>query len=291
MGKCRDFCQNHFGLIHPHSKKKFYWDLIIILLSIINAIYVPMEITFSLQSSLMETINYAMDAIFIMDIVVNFRTIYLDPRTMDPVTNNKMIALAYIKSGRFFVDFLASFPLEIIGDATNVSKGTLKLISLIKLTRLLRLSKIVTFIKMKKSLKHGIRLFILVIYLFLIVHFMACFAYYIFQINQTWIPPKDIVPDTTSVYNSLTEGYYTMFYYGALFLLNNDPLPRSTLEVICCTVFVFIGIITIGLLIGQFSSIIINITKKSRIESEKLDFIQTMMFTLKIPDETQDRIL
>lgn len=76
-------------LIHPHSHFKFYWDMFIIGLSLINAIYVPVEIAFSIQTPSMEGINYFMDVVFVMDIFVNFRTIQFDERTNDPITDPK----------------------------------------------------------------------------------------------------------------------------------------------------------------------------------------------------------
>jgi len=59
----------------------------------------------------------------------------------------------------------------------------LKLIGLIKLTRLLRLGRIITYIRMSKSFKHGIKIFMLAIYLFLIIHWIDCAAYYIFMVD------------------------------------------------------------------------------------------------------------
>jgi potassium voltage-gated channel Eag-related subfamily H protein 7 len=90
--------------------------MLIIVLSLINAIYVPVEITFAIETPAMEGINYIMDSIFVIDIIVNFRTIYFDDRTNDPITNTREIAINYILRGRFFVDVVATLPLEFIGD-------------------------------------------------------------------------------------------------------------------------------------------------------------------------------
>lgn len=280
-------------LIHPHSKGKFYWDMIINLLSLMNAIYVPVEISYEIDTPEMEAVNYVMDIIFLIDIVVNFRTIIFDERTSDAITDNRAIAINYIKGGRFFIDLVASLPLEVIGDLSGgtISKGTLKLIGLIKLTRLLRLGKIINFIKVNKSFKHGLRFLLLFIYLFLIIHFIDCAAFYVFSITSNWVPPMDIIQQETTVYEDLTEGYWIMFYYGSLFLMSNDPCPMNTTEIIVCTFFVLLGSITLGLLIGNFSDLINNITKKARVEAEKVDFIHQMMFTLKLPEEIQNRIL
>lgn len=185
MASCKEKLSKLTELIHPHSKGKFYWDTVINILSLMNAVYVPLEVSFAIETPAMEAVNYIMDLIFLADIVVNFRTIYFDSRTSDPVIDNNKIAINYVKGGRFAVDLIASIPLEVIGDFAggSINKGTLKLIGLIKLTRLLRLGKIVTYVKMKKSFKHGIRIILLAIYLFLIIHWFACGAYYVFNMN------------------------------------------------------------------------------------------------------------
>ena len=139
--------------IHPLSKFKFWWDLIINSLSLLNAVYVPIEIAFNLNTEGMDILNYLMDFIFFVDIIMNFKTIIFEDRTNEPITNSKIIAWNYIKGGRFAVDVLATIPIELIGDLAGFSKGTLKLVSLMKLTRLLRLSRLITFIRMKKSFK------------------------------------------------------------------------------------------------------------------------------------------
>lgn len=180
--------------IHPLSKFKFWWDLIINSLSLTNAMYVPVEIAFNINTEGMSFLNYAMDLIFFADIILSFRTIIIDEKTFDPITSSKSIAFHYIKGGRFFIDFVATVPIEMIGDLAGFSGTTLKLISLLKLTRLLRLSRLITFIKMKKEFKQSLRLIILAVYIFLLIHLMACGTYYITDISSTWIPASEMLP-------------------------------------------------------------------------------------------------
>ena len=96
------------------SKGKFYWDVLIILLSLLNAIYVPIEIAFNKRSTLMDIFNHIIDSLFMLDILVNFRTIYFDSKTLEPISDSKMIAKNYVKGGRFFIDLLCSLPIEAI---------------------------------------------------------------------------------------------------------------------------------------------------------------------------------
>lgn len=55
--------------------------------------------------------NYFIDAIFFIDLVLNFRTTYFNPRTGDEVSDPKLIAASYLKS-RFWFDLLAAVPFD-----------------------------------------------------------------------------------------------------------------------------------------------------------------------------------
>jgi hypothetical protein len=55
--------------------------------------------------------NWIIDFFFFLDILVNFRTTFIDQKTGDEVFNGKKIARNYIKS-RFWIDFLATIPFD-----------------------------------------------------------------------------------------------------------------------------------------------------------------------------------
>jgi len=54
--------------------------------------------------------------LFILDIILNFRTTYINPKTNIETTDPKKVALNYIYSVRFTVDVLASIPFEAIAE-------------------------------------------------------------------------------------------------------------------------------------------------------------------------------
>jgi hypothetical protein len=58
--------------------------------------------------------NYLCDALFIIDIFLNFRTTISDFITGNEITSSKRIAIAYLK-GRFLLDLISAIPFEIIG--------------------------------------------------------------------------------------------------------------------------------------------------------------------------------
>jgi hypothetical protein len=109
-------------MFSPNSPFKIKWDLLIIILSLYNSILVPLQFSFSDifdDKFYLSYIDYIIDVFFFMDIVVNFRTIYIDTKTDLPVTDGKKIAFNYLFKGRFLIDFVASLPTEEIYQLFN----------------------------------------------------------------------------------------------------------------------------------------------------------------------------
>ena len=103
------------------------------------------------------------DVVFAIDILVNFRTTYISEKTSTEVVNGKLIAKNYIFGGRFVIDLLASIPFDLFvssSDETHPSSSNdAVLLGLLKLVRLLRLGRIVTYMKMRQGYKLGFKIF------------------------------------------------------------------------------------------------------------------------------------
>jgi hypothetical protein len=59
------------------------------------------------------TLNFFIDFCFILDIIVNFRTTYINIRTGDEISDSKMIAKEYVKY-RFWVDLIPTISWDYI---------------------------------------------------------------------------------------------------------------------------------------------------------------------------------
>ncbi len=63
---------------------------------------------------------------------------------------------------------------------------------------------------------------------------------------------------------SIGDLYFLDFYYSLLTMVGNDLLPQNDIEIGFSTLFILIGSIVIGTIIGEFSSILSEISKKAR---------------------------
>ena len=98
-------------LNHPYRIK---WDLIVMALSIWNSISAPIEIAFapaSFEVSEIIYFNKIVDYFFIIDIIFNFRTSFINPLSGDEVIKPNKIATHYVK-GMFLIDLLSALPFE-----------------------------------------------------------------------------------------------------------------------------------------------------------------------------------
>uniref|UniRef100_A0A182MMK9 Ion transport domain-containing protein n=1 Tax=Anopheles culicifacies TaxID=139723 RepID=A0A182MMK9_9DIPT len=154
-------------VIHPCSSFRFYWDLCMLLLLVANLIILPVAISFFNDdlSTRWIAFNCLSDTIFLVDIVVNFRTgIMQQDNAEQVILDPKLIAKHYLKTW-FFLDLISSIPLDYIflifnqmqkysqdfSDSFQLLHAgralrILRLAKLLSLVRLLRLSRLVRYV-------------------------------------------------------------------------------------------------------------------------------------------------
>ena len=102
-----------------------------------------------------------MDANFYFDIAFNFRTTFINEKTGLECIRGKEIVINYLMQWRFYLDLLSIVPFELLWNATNEGGGSttqFKVFDLLKLVRLLRLGRIITYLKVKQNIKIGFRI-------------------------------------------------------------------------------------------------------------------------------------
>ena len=90
------------------------WDLFVMVLATWNCFAIPLEIAFEPAMSKGAgwlVINSVTDVLFLVDIVLTFRTTYINTATGDEITEPLKIAMQYL-SGRFWIDLLATIPFD-----------------------------------------------------------------------------------------------------------------------------------------------------------------------------------
>ena len=114
-------------IINNESVFKVTWDWFVLALVLYTAIEIPFTMSFLTTARQTkdqldvwkkinsgephEIINIIVDVMFIVDIMINFRTTYVEQKTQLIISEPKKIAIHYLKTW-FFVDFGAAIPFD-----------------------------------------------------------------------------------------------------------------------------------------------------------------------------------
>ena len=193
-------------IILPDSKFKMTWNIVVIVLLLYTAVFIPFKIAFIEDDSVeMKVFEYFIDSLFAFDILVNFisATESSSERTT-LIFDHKRLAINYLKSW-FILDLLACFPFQLLGNlsfpgmADTTSNSELlrlaRLPRLYKLIRLLRMFKMLRLLSHNKTISGFAELLafhpasmrlakLLVIYFLFPLHIMSCLWFYVASFNQ-----------------------------------------------------------------------------------------------------------
>ena len=174
----------------PNKGFKIRWDLGIIFLSIYNSFMIPIQ--FAMPNTmdrviLVAVVDQIVDVIFAIDIVIMFRTSYQDQKTDNIIRDSKLIAINYFKD-RFFIDLLASIPFDLFGRLITTSPdvridpSTTTFLSILKMTRLLRLGRMVSYFQINQAFKFGMKMLQMFLFILIFLNLVACIWIKIFNI-------------------------------------------------------------------------------------------------------------
>ena len=111
--------------IHPESKLRSIWDVVILLLTFHSAIVIPLEMGFPEYAGENENtllfIAYLIDSLFIIDVILNFNTMIILANG-DLIRDKSIIAKRYFQKW-FWFDILAIFPAELLLEGEDGSNS------------------------------------------------------------------------------------------------------------------------------------------------------------------------
>ncbi|XP_061567176.1 potassium voltage-gated channel subfamily H member 4a [Cololabis saira] len=174
--------KSRFILLH-YSISKALWDWLILLATFYVAVTVPFNVCFvssyessdrpSLVSRSTTGSDIAVEMLFMLDIILNFRTTYVS-RSGQVVYDARSICLHYCTTW-FFVDLIAALPFDLLY-AFNITVTSL--VHLLKTVRLLRLLRLLQKLD-RYSQYSAVVLTLLMSAFALLAHWMACIWYVI----------------------------------------------------------------------------------------------------------------
>ncbi|XP_076844942.1 potassium/sodium hyperpolarization-activated cyclic nucleotide-gated channel 1 [Brachyhypopomus gauderio] len=298
-------------IIHPYSDFRFYWDLIMLVMMMGNLVIIPVGITFfSEQTSPTWLIfNVASDTIFLVDLVMNFRTGIVNEESSEIILDPKIIKMTYLKSW-FVVDLLSSIPVDYIflivekGFDSDVYKTAralriVRFTKILSLLRLLRLSRLIRYIHQWEELFHMtydlasavVRIFNLIGMMLLLCHWDGCLQFLVPLL-------QDFPPDCWVSLNQMVNSSWGTQYSYALFKAMSHMLcigygaraPVSMSDLWITMLSMIVGATCYAMFVGHATALIQSLDSSRRQYQEKYKQVEQYMSFHKLPAEMRQKI-
>ncbi|XP_046335120.1 cyclic nucleotide-gated olfactory channel-like isoform X2 [Haliotis rufescens] len=230
------------------------------------------------------TMDAFVDLLYLLDVLVQFRTGYLDQGLM--VYDSKKLARRYLKSRTIYFDTLCLVPTDLIQFYIGIHP-------MVRFPRFLKVYRTFRFIHMlesKSAYPNFFRVANLSHMLFLGAHWFAAFYYLISEAEGFvggWSYPR---PE--GEYASVTRKYLASLFWSTLTLttIGDLPPPDTNWEYVFVIVSYLIGVFIFATIVGQVGNVITN-RNASRQEFERLlDGAKLYMQTHNVPPDLQKRV-
>ncbi|CAG5012581.1 unnamed protein product [Parnassius apollo] len=292
------FIISHYGVF------KTFWDWLILIATFYVAVVVPYNASFVDEGHprISVTSDVVVEALFIIDIVLNFRTTFVSKKG-EVVSDSKAIALNYIRSW-FVVDLLAALPFDLLyaSDVYSGTESTHGNVHLVKLTRLLRLARLLQ--KMDRYSQYSALILTLLMLSFtLVAHWLACIWFIIAEKeiehhkDESWdlgwinnLAERLKVP---IINISHSESYVTALYFtcSSLTSVGFGNVSANTLpEKIFSILTMLIGALMHAVVFGNVTAIIQRMYSRRSMYQTKWRDLKDFLSLNQVPKELKQRM-
>ena len=293
-------------IIHPDCQFKEIWDFLIFILLLYILIFNPILLAFeSILNSTFCGINYFIDFVYFVDLVINFFVGFYDFEE-ELILTHKIIILHYLKTS-FIADLISAIPIELIFLAIsncstfNITNQIFDIIGPSKLFRIFIVLKIFKFFTVNKILFNRMifiedlsvestksRIFKFTIYFLLFSHISSCFWIFMSNLDfPNWIINSSIQDDLSyeiyisALYFTLT----TIFTIGY-----GDVIGVSNFERLYNIYLMIVGIYLYSYTITAFSALLIFRDSKTTQYYSALDTLNEIDLEFRINSNLYERI-
>jgi hypothetical protein len=236
-------------------------------------------------------VDLIINLFFIVDIFIQFNSGFYDNEGTE-IRDRKEIAKRYMFKGMFIFDLFSSIPYDRIG------LSDFKLLKVLKITRIVRLTPTIDKMEMDEVNKAIVKIFKTILILFLTMHCIGCFWFFLVQLDAVWVPALDFLWVSRNHYTrfydsdevSPTYQYLVSLYTAVIALGGNEMGPRTNLEI-----FAMLGIL-LGLtmynatIFGEMTVLVSEVNKKAANFQDQVDVANTAMKNMNLPKDAQNDV-
>ncbi|XP_051999775.1 potassium/sodium hyperpolarization-activated cyclic nucleotide-gated channel 4-like [Xyrauchen texanus] len=300
-------------IIHPYSDFRFYWDLLMLMLMVGNLIILPVGITFFKDENTPPWIifNVVSDTLFLVDLVLNFRTGIVKEDSTEILLDPKAIRERYLKSW-FLVDFVSSIPVDYIflmvdlearldSEVYRTARALriVRFTKILSLLRLLRLSRLIRYIHQWEEIFHMtydlasamVRIVNLIGMMLLLCHWDGCLQFLVPMLQDfpldCWVSKNNMVNDTWGIQYTYAlfkaMSHMLCIGYGA-------QAPEGMTDVWLTMLSMIVGATCYAMFIGHATALIQSLDSSRRQYQEKYKQVEQYMSFHKLPADVRQKI-
>ncbi|KAE8894999.1 hypothetical protein PF003_g21016 [Phytophthora fragariae] len=259
-------------MILPDSIFRYCWDLLLAVTTVLLIWRVPYTIAFG-ESDLWYwyAFNKSTDAIYLLDVVFNFRTGYVEDTEI--IMDSRLVAKHYIRSW-FFVDLIGSIPVEYIFNTTSsgfsgVERKAFKAsVKYLKVPKLFRIARLIKFVQKYMKFAYAVQVF-------------ACYISFIHWVACLWAGPMiglvDIADDQLA--------YNEALYSAVLLLLNISAVTVEPQWQLVSAVLGVFGFLFQCLTLASITAGVIGASSRALQYQEKVRMVMSDLKALHVPGE------
>jgi voltage-gated potassium channel len=286
--------QKKMPVISLNNIKFVRWCILTSLLSIWSVFSAPFFSAFAedvADGDGVMAITIIVDLVFMFDILLNFRTSFINSHTGDEESDPRTIAHNYLTNGKLIFDLLSAFPYDYVAFSLGTSDTTWRALGFLRILRAYRLSRLVLFLRARDETKLLIKLLQLFLYLIMYVHVIGCIFFLIVSDREKWVPPVDTIRMPTEFYEGgLWRRYWFSFYHSVFLFVGVEIYAVTKYEYMFCVYCYICGAIINALVVGEMAVISTSLNRKATRFAEIADNANTTMKNMKLPEDLQLRI-
>ena len=271
-------------VIHYYEPWKLRWNMFIALLALYSFVATPLDVAFLTEN---RTYEYAIDAIFLVDVYLHFRTTYASSRTKEEVRVLSRITASYFYTW-FAIDLISSLPLHAFIPPSKESAG----IIVLRFNKALRLFRIRSVLNnfIESSWKRVLRL---VAFFIMCAHWVGCIFFLIGRTQDHGTPGGRWIDAFHVRYMSFEMQYVTSVYWALTTLSTvgyGDITAISWAEKLFSACVMILGSVLYATIFGILATTIQNFDKTKVVFQDKMHSVREFCKWNDLPSFVQDRL-